>query len=157
MEESAPKRRRTSPSTSHNVGASEQEPASPRRRRPSYASPTMASMSRNNPEAFERARSRSRSRSPVKLPTNRRSSAFTFDSPSEALAARLATSRIVSDAPTPTRPEDGSLRRVSGGMASAARRSPSKGGSRPAPVEDEGFNPFKRGGLRRSPPAGAAT
>ncbi|KAJ4009642.1 hypothetical protein NW752_009229 [Fusarium irregulare] len=154
MEESAPKRRRTSPSTSHNVGASEQEPASPRRRRPSYASPTMASMSRNNPEAFERARSRSRSRSPVKLPTNRRSSAFTFDSPSEALAARLATSRIVSDAPTPTRPEDGSLRRVSGGMASAARRSPSKPGSRPAPVEDEGFNPFKRGGLRRSPPAG---
>ncbi|KAF5586423.1 hypothetical protein FPCIR_7922 [Fusarium pseudocircinatum] len=149
MEESAPKRRRTSPRTSLNVGATE-EPASPQRRRPSYASPTKASMSRNNPEAFERRRSRS----PQKLPSARASSQFTFDSPSETLAARLATSRIVSDAPTPTRPEDatpGSIRRVGGGMASAARRTSSRAG---ASAEEDDFNPFRGKVLRRSPQAG---
>ncbi|PNP82057.1 hypothetical protein FNYG_04618 [Fusarium nygamai] len=149
MEESAPKRRRTSPRTSLNVGASE-EPASPQRRRPSYASPTKASMSRNNPEAFERRRSRS----PQKLPSARASGQFTFDSPSEALAARLATSRIVSDAPTPRRPEDttpGSIRRVGGGMSSAARRTSSRAGAR---AEEDGFNPFRGKVLRRSPQAG---
>ncbi|KAK2673755.1 hypothetical protein RAB80_011298 [Fusarium oxysporum f. sp. vasinfectum] len=149
MEESAPKRRRTSPRTSLNIGASE-EPASPQRRRPSYASPTKASMSRNNPEAFERRRSRS----PQKLPSARASGQFTFDSPSEALAARLATSRIVSDAPTPTRPEDttpGSIRRVGGGMASAARRTSSRAGAR---AEEDDFNPFRGKVLRRSPQAG---
>ncbi|KAF5255532.1 hypothetical protein FOXYS1_14055, partial [Fusarium oxysporum] len=149
MEESAPKRRRTSPRTSLNIGASE-EPASPQRRRPSYASPTKASMSRNNPEAFERRRSRS----PQKLPSARASGQFTFDSPSEALAARLATSRIVSDAPTPTRLEDttpGSIRRVGGGMASAARRTSSRAGAR---AEEDDFNPFRGKVLRRSPQAG---
>ncbi|KAF4958494.1 hypothetical protein FGADI_2418 [Fusarium gaditjirri] len=148
MEESAPKRRRTSPRTSLNVGATE-EPASPQRRRPSYASPTKASMSRNNPEALERRRSRS----PQKLPSARPSGQFTFDSPSEALAARLATSRIVSDAPTPTRPEDttpGSIRRVGGGMASAARRTSSRAGA----SADDDFNPFRGKVLRRSPQAG---
>ncbi|KAG5752781.1 hypothetical protein H9Q70_004589 [Fusarium xylarioides] len=149
MEESAPKRRRTSPRTSLNVGATE-EPASPRRRRPSYASPTKTSMSRNNPEAFERRRSRS----PQKLPSARASGQFTFDSPSESLAARLATSRIVSDAPTPTRPEDttpGSIRRVGGGMASAARRTSSRAGEG---AEEDDFNPFRGKVLRRSPQAG---
>ncbi|KAF5621949.1 hypothetical protein F52700_10823 [Fusarium sp. NRRL 52700] len=149
MEESAPKRRRTSPRTSLNVGATE-EPASPQRRRPSYASPTKASMSRNNPEAFERRRSRS----PQKLPSARASGQFTFNSPSEGLAARLATSRIVSDAPTPTRPEDttpGSIRRVGGGMASAARRTSSRAGTT---AEDDDFNPFRGKVLRRSPQAG---
>ncbi|KAF5535486.1 hypothetical protein FPHYL_13181 [Fusarium phyllophilum] len=149
MEESAPKRRRTSPRTSLNVGATE-EPASPQRRRPSYASPTKASMSRNNPEAFERRRSRS----PQKLPSARASGQFTFDSPSESLAARLATSRIVSDAPTPTRPEDttpGSIRRVGGGMASAARRTSSRAGTS---AEEDDFNPFRGKVLRRSPQAG---
>ncbi|KAF5254156.1 hypothetical protein FANTH_1038 [Fusarium anthophilum] len=149
MEESAPKRRRTSPRTSLNVGATE-EPVSPQRRRPSYASPTKASMSRNNPEAFERRRSRS----PQKLPSARASGQFTFDSPSEGLAARLATSRIVSDAPTPTRPEDttpGLIRRVEGGMASAARRTSSRAG---ASAEDDDFNPFRGKVLRRSPQAG---
>ncbi|RGP63863.1 hypothetical protein FLONG3_9757 [Fusarium longipes] len=150
MEESAPKRRRTSPSA--------EEPVSPRKRRPSYASPTKASMSRHHPEAFERRRSRS----PQKLPSARLSAQFSFDSPSEALAARLATSRIVSDAPTPTRPGEAtpgspSFKRVTGGMASPARRSPSKAGTRPRAVpvpEDDNFDPFRRGGLRRSPPAG---
>ncbi|KAG8671086.1 hypothetical protein FPOAC2_04406 [Fusarium poae] len=113
MEESAPKRQRTEGS------------ASPRKRRPSYASPTKASMSRHHPEAFERRMSRS----PQKLPSARQSAQFTFDSPSEALAARLATSRIVSDAPTPTRPGEAT------------------------PVQED-FNPFRGGGLRRSPPAG---
>ncbi|KAF4961112.1 hypothetical protein FSARC_10266 [Fusarium sarcochroum] len=158
MEESAPKRRRTSPRTSLDIGASE-EPVSPRRRRPSYASPTKASLSRHNPDAFERRRSRS----PQKLPSARPSAQFSFDSPSEALAARLATSRIVSDAPTPTRPEETtpgsgrSFRRVTGGMASAARRTPSRPNARPLPgpgPEEDGFNPFRGKVLRRSPTAG---
>ncbi|KAM0557017.1 hypothetical protein ACHAPJ_005697 [Fusarium lateritium] len=158
MEESAPKRRRTSPRTSLNVGASE-ESASPRRRRPSYASPTKASLSRHNPDAFERRRSRS----PQKLPSARPSAQFSFDSPSEALAARLATSRIVSDAPTPTRPDETtpssgtSVRRVTGGMASAARRTPSRSNPRPLPgpgPEEDDFNPFRGKVLRRSPAAG---
>ncbi|KAH6957125.1 hypothetical protein DER45DRAFT_304663 [Fusarium avenaceum] len=154
MEESAPKRRRTSPGTSLDIGGTE-APASPQRRRPSYASPTKASLSRNNPEAFERRRSRS----PEKLPSARPSAQFTFDSPSEVLAARLATSRIVSDAPTPTRPDEGTpgsgrpLRRVGGGMASGAKRTPSRGGPRPgaapAPEQDD-FNPFRGKVLRRS-------
>ncbi|KAF5023212.1 hypothetical protein F66182_4720 [Fusarium sp. NRRL 66182] len=163
MEESASKRRRTSPRTSLNVGAS-QEPVSPRRRRPSYASPTTASLARHNPEAL----ARKRSRSPEKLPSARAAARFSFgtsvaESPSETLAARLATSRIVSDAPTPTRPDEttpgseGSIRRVTGGMASAARRTPSKTGQRPLPApaqedEDEDFNPFRGNVLRRSPP-----
>ncbi|KAF4451457.1 hypothetical protein F53441_5549 [Fusarium austroafricanum] len=156
MEESAPKRRRTSPRTSLNIGANEpEEPASPqRRRRPSYASPTKASMSRHNPEAFERRRSRS----PEKLPSARPSAQFTFDSPSESLAARLATSKIVSDAPTPTRPDETtpgsgtSVRRVTGGMAGAARRTPSRpSASQPLPEDD--FNPFRGKVLRRSPQA----
>ncbi|KAF4338650.1 hypothetical protein FBEOM_7467 [Fusarium beomiforme] len=155
MEESAPKRRRTSPRTSLNIGATE-EPASPQRRRPSYASPTKASMSRNNPEAFERRRSRS----PQKLPSARASGQFTFDSPSEALAARLATSKIVSDAPTPARPDETtpgsgrSIRRVGGSMGAAARRTPSRGTARPPSPADDEFNPFRGKVLRRSPPAG---
>ncbi|KAM0446259.1 hypothetical protein ACHAQK_001176 [Fusarium lateritium] len=154
MEESAPKRRRTSPGTSLDIGGTE-APASPQRRRPSYASPTKASLSRNNPEAFERRRSRS----PEKLPSARPSAQFTFDSPSEALAARLATSRIVSDAPTPTRPDEATpgsgrpLRRVGGSMASAAKRTPSRGGPRlgaAAAPQEEDFNPFRGKVLRRS-------
>ncbi|SPJ85105.1 uncharacterized protein FTOL_10967 [Fusarium torulosum] len=154
MGEPAQKRRRTSPGTSLDIGGTE-APASPQRRRPSYASPTKASLSRNNPEAFERRRSRS----PEKLPSTRPSAQFTFDSPSEVLAARLATSRIVSDAPTPTRPDEATpgsgrpLKRVGGGMASAAKRTPSRGGPRPgaapAPEQDD-FNPFRGKVLRRS-------
>ncbi|KAF5676080.1 hypothetical protein FHETE_2206 [Fusarium heterosporum] len=139
MEESAPKRRRTSPLTSLEVGATE-VPASPQRRHPSYASPTKASLARNNPEAFERRRSRS----PQKLPGARPSAQFTFDSPSEALAARLATSRIVSDAPTPTRPNEA--------PTEDADFNPFRGRvlRRSTEAEDESFNPFRGKVLRRS-------
>ncbi|KAF4993597.1 hypothetical protein FGRMN_6315 [Fusarium graminum] len=139
MEESAPKRRRTSPLTSLDVGATE-VPASPQRRRPSYASPTKASLSRNNPEAFERRRSRS----PQKLSGARPSAQFTFDSPSEALAARLATSRIVSDAPTPTRPNEVPPK--------DADFNPFRGRvlRRSTEAEDESFDPFRGKVLRRS-------
>ncbi|CAF3491508.1 hypothetical protein SNK03_004527 [Fusarium graminearum] len=139
MEESAPKRQRTDGS------------ASPRKRRPSYASPTKASMSRHHPEAFERRMSRS----PQKLPTARTSAQLTFDSPSEALAARLATSRIVSDAPTPTRPgeaatmEDDFNPFRGGGL----RRSPETGVR--MEIDTPPADPFRRGGLRRSPPVRA--
>lgn len=163
MEESAPKRRRTSPRTSLEIGGTppSPEPASPRRRRPSYASPTKASLARHNPEVLERRRSRSpeKAQNPT-LPT------LDFgveQSPSEVLAARLAGSRLVSDAPTPTRPNVAtpgsgrSLRRVGGSLGGPARRTPSRLNPRPAPApgpEDEDFNPFRGKMLRRSPPAG---
>ncbi|RSL91695.1 hypothetical protein CDV31_015407 [Fusarium ambrosium] len=161
MEESAPKRRRTSPRTSLEIGGTppSPEPASPRRRRPSYASPTKASLARHNPEVLERRRSRSPQKAPnPTLP----SLDFGIESPSEVLAARLAGSRLVSDAPTPTRPNETpgsrrSLRRVGGSLGAPARRTPSKLNPRPEPApepEDEDFNPFRGKMLRRSPPAG---
>ncbi|KAL6918193.1 hypothetical protein FSST1_009688 [Fusarium sambucinum] len=136
MEESAPKRQRTEGS------------ASPRKRRPSYASPTKASMSRHHPEAFERRMSRS----PQKLPSTRQSAQFTFDSPSEALAARLATSRIVSDAPTPTRPGEATpvQEDINPFRGGGLRRSPPAGVQ--MDVDTPPIDPFRRGGLRRSPP-----
>ncbi|EEU47188.1 uncharacterized protein NECHADRAFT_36703 [Fusarium vanettenii 77-13-4] len=165
MEESAPKRRRTSPRTSLEIGGTppSPEPASPRRRRPSYASPTKASLARHNPEVLERRRSRS----PEKAanPTLPSLDFGVEQSPSEVLAARLAGSRLVSDAPTPTRlneatPGSGrSLRRVGGSLGAPARRTPSKLNPRPAPApgpEDEDFNPFRGKMLRRSPPAGTS-
>ncbi|KAM5346336.1 hypothetical protein ACJ41O_009341 [Fusarium nematophilum] len=152
MEESAPKRRRTSPRTSLNIGGTppSPEPASPRRRRPSYASPTKASLARHNPDVLERRRSRSpektASAGPSALPSF---DAGVEDSPSESLAARLAGSRIESDAPTPGSGK--SLRRVTGGMAAAARRTPSKMGQRATEPKDGDFNPFRGKVLRRSP------
>ncbi|RSL61897.1 hypothetical protein CEP54_005967 [Fusarium duplospermum] len=162
MEESAPKRRRTSPRTSLEIGGTppSPEPASPRRRRPSYASPTKASLARHNPDVLERRRSRS----PQKAPNPTFPSLdFGVESPSEVLAARLAGSRLVSDVPTPTRPNEAtpgsgrSLRRVGGSLGAPARRTPSKLNPRPEPApgpEDEDFNPFRGKMLRRSPPAG---
>ncbi|KAH7271000.1 hypothetical protein B0J15DRAFT_483808 [Fusarium solani] len=164
MEESAPKRRRTSPRTSLEIGGTppSPEPASPRRRRPSYASPTKASLARHNPEVLERRRSKSPQKAPN--PTLPSLDFGVEQSPSEVLAARLAGSRLVSDAPTPTRPNEAtpgsgrSLRRVGGSLGGPARRTPSRLNPRPAPAprpEDEDFNPFRGKMLRRSPPAGS--
>ncbi|KAM0421072.1 hypothetical protein ACHAPT_011143 [Fusarium lateritium] len=162
MEESAPKRRRTSPRTSLNIGGTPPSPehASPRRRRPSYASPTKASLARHNPDVLERRRSRSpqKAPNPLTLPSF---DAGVEQSPSEVLAARLAGSRLVSDAPTPSRPSETtpgsgrSVRRVGGSLGAPARRTPSRLNPRPpGPEEDEDFNPFRGNVLRRSPPAG---
>ncbi|KAF4979115.1 hypothetical protein FZEAL_4605 [Fusarium zealandicum] len=165
MEESAPKRRRTSPRTSLNIGGTppSPEPASPRRRRPSYASPTKASLARHNPDVLDRRNSRS----PEKISDARpRIDAGVEQSPSELLAAHLARSQLVSDAPTPVRAEGStpvsgrsSLRRVGGGMSAAARRTPSKINPRPEPAmgnDDDDFNPFRGKVLRRSPGAGGS-
>ncbi|KAM0418193.1 hypothetical protein ACHAPD_004550 [Fusarium lateritium] len=94
------------------------------------------------------------SRSPQKLPSAQKSAQFTFDSPSEALAARLATSRIVSDAPTPTRPGEATpvqedFNPFRGG---GLRRSPATGVR--MDIDTPPVDPFRRGGLRRSPPVG---
>ncbi|KAF4472388.1 hypothetical protein FALBO_705 [Fusarium albosuccineum] len=165
MEESAPKRRRTSPRTSLNIGgAPSPEPASPRRRRPSYASPTKASLSRHHPDVPDRRRSRSPQKADAQASILPSFDTGVTESPSEVLAARLAGSRLVSDAPTPARPDEttpgsgSSLRRARGGMAAAARRTPSKLPPRPLPApgaQEDDFNPFHGKVLRRSPPAGA--
>ncbi|KAH7175401.1 hypothetical protein EDB81DRAFT_874255 [Dactylonectria macrodidyma] len=180
MEESAPKRRRTSPRTSLDIAGESSAPApaasstSPdanaattaRRKRPSYASPTKASLAHHNPEILERRRSAS----PQKSPNARRSLPQSLgddtveQSPSELLAMRLAKSVLESDVgrtdeAEPTPGTGKSVRRVAGGMAAAARRTPSRPNPRPLPPpgsdDDEEANPFLGRVLRRSPPPGA--
>ncbi|KAH7157388.1 hypothetical protein B0J13DRAFT_168908 [Dactylonectria estremocensis] len=180
MEESAPKRRRTSSRTSLDIAGESAAPTpvasstSPdanaattaRRKRPSYASPTKASLAHHNPEILERRRSAS----PQKSPNARRALPQSLgdesveQSPSELLALRLAKSVLESDVgrtddAEPTPGTGRSARRAIGGMAAAARRTPSRPNPRPLPPpgsdEEEEANPFLRRGLRRSPPPGA--
>lgn len=163
MEESAPKRRRTSPRTSLNTDATPTAylvvPA--QSRRPSYASPTTASLARHDPQVPHRRRSRSPRKSNAR-PLSQMFNEGVDQSPSELLASRLAESRLASDAGTPmqldqrTPGSTSSLRRARGGMAAAARRTPSRINPRPVsavPDEDD-FNPFLGKRLRRSPGAG---
>lgn len=175
MEESAPKRRRTSPRTSINVDATgsttpDSSAPAPRRKRPSFASPTKASLARHNPEILERRRSTSPQKQAAAQPSSRRQS-HGSESLSDLLTAQLDSEAGNSETEgaleglqeeaqsSPSR----RVRQAGGGLAAPARRSPSK--AKPAPVskpmgsrsqdtEDE-FNPFKGRVLRRSPGAGA--
>ncbi|KAI9151544.1 hypothetical protein HJFPF1_08750 [Paramyrothecium foliicola] len=168
MEESAPKRRRTSPRTS---GAAEAAAASnrdatsqaqgeaPRTRhsRPSFASPTRSSIARSYPGILERRRSSS----PTKPTGSARLSALRTSASQSALdlaAEIVPASEPVAQAQDVIPDSDQAVRRTTGGMAMAPRRSPAKPNPRPLPPpglegEDE-FNPFQRGGLRRSPNVG---
>ncbi|KAK7424550.1 hypothetical protein QQZ08_008560 [Neonectria magnoliae] len=169
MEESAPKRRRTSPRTSLGIHAAsttppsaDEESTTAQRKRPSFASPTKASLARHNPEVLERRRSAS----PQKSPEARSFVQHLEDepaeqSPSELLALRLANSVLESDAgktdDAVPKPDTGkSIRRAGGSMASAARRTPKRPNPRPLPPpgSDE-VNPFVGKVLRRSPPPDA--
>ncbi|KAH6981762.1 hypothetical protein BKA56DRAFT_656253 [Ilyonectria sp. MPI-CAGE-AT-0026] len=176
MEESAPKRRRTSPRTSLDIAGASPTPTSPdaettaRRKRPSFASPTKASLAHHNPEILERRRSASPQKSPQKSPNARR--ALSQDprddpveqSPSELLAIRLADSVLESDVgrtddAEPTPGAGRSIRRAGGSMGAAARRTPNRPNPRPLPPpgsdEEEEANPFLGRVLRRSPPPNA--
>ncbi|KAJ6439813.1 ABC transporter ABCl1 [Purpureocillium lavendulum] len=185
MEESAPKRRRVSPRSSAAPAAtppSEQAPA-PRRKRPSFASPTKASLSRHNPQILERRRSASPAKSPARAtasasasarPASRRGSDASEQSISDLLRAgpeadAHAEDILASDPPAEedaTRlseagPSSGrSVRRARGGLAAAPRRSPAKPNPRPlpppAPEGDDELNPFVGHMLRRSPVTGVS-
>ncbi|POR32187.1 Uncharacterized protein TPAR_07626 [Tolypocladium paradoxum] len=178
MEESAPKRRRVSPQTSAGAsggGATPQSPeaSSSRRKRPSFASPTKASLARHNPQILERRRSASPSKPASSRPAARRPSiAGSEQSLSDLLTARPITTAENVPASELGREEDEmlqseagpssgrSVRRIRGGLAAAPRRSPAKPNPRPlpppAPEGDDELNPFIGHTLRRSPITGVS-
>ncbi|UNI22873.1 hypothetical protein JDV02_008719 [Purpureocillium takamizusanense] len=183
MEESAPKRRRVSPRSSAAPAAtppSEQAPI-PRRKRPSFASPTKASLSRHNPQILERRRSASPAKptatagpSASTRPAARRGSNASEQSISDLLRTQAeadadAEDILASDPPIEqdaTRPSEAgpssgaSIRRTRGGLAAPPRRSPAKPIPRPlpppAPEGDDELNPFIGHTLRRSPTTGVS-
>ncbi|KAK1546444.1 hypothetical protein CPAR01_00411 [Colletotrichum paranaense] len=183
MEESAPKRRRVSPRLSkerdedNNESTTPPDPPPPRSRiprRPSFASPTRASLSRTNPDILRR---RSRSLSPSKAgSSNPSTQSTTQDVAGEGPAAQPESQAERFLERGPARPRSnmsGSTAvestnlgsparrmalesRVSGALASRPRRS---GGipiprplPEPGPNDDEDFNPFAGRVLNRTPP-----
>lgn len=169
MDESAPKRRCVSPraagASSQAVTPESPVPA-PRRKRPSFASPTKASLARHNPQILER-----RSASPAKPVRSRPAVGRSNAGSDESLSARPAIADNVAaskmgrdeDEPHPSEPGPGlerPVRPVSGGLAAAPRQSPAKPNPRPLPPpapdgEDE-LNPFIGHTSRRSPNTGVS-
>ncbi|PHH69783.1 hypothetical protein CDD82_7511 [Ophiocordyceps australis] len=104
MDQSLPKRRRVSPRATSTSSAKTAPPeaSASRPSRPSFASPTKASLARHNPHIFER--SRSRSTSPSKAVASRASngrSRQVMQSPSRAASATLAPNVAASEAHGP--------------------------------------------------------
>ncbi|KAI0424486.1 hypothetical protein F5Y09DRAFT_139021 [Xylaria sp. FL1042] len=178
MEESAPKRRKTSPTTSVPVNDSN-EPASSdsatrrssRLNRPSFASPTKASLARSNPDILQR-RSPSRRSQPNEevsapaasepdSPTSRRGSLselVTAQLEAESETGRLqGTGEGGDESITVERPRS-PARTAVGDLSVRQRRTPNKPSPRPLPPpsadEEELIDPFKGRRLRRSPPPG---
>ncbi|KAL0933817.1 uncharacterized protein CTRU02_210616 [Colletotrichum truncatum] len=181
MEESAPKRRRTSPRLSDqrndNESTTPPDPPPPRSlipvpRRPSFASPTRSSLARTNPDILRR-----RSLSPSK-PAGDIATRSTQDGAGEGSSSQIVSQEQAGRSleRRPSRPRTSlfeqtstesplgsparrlpSSSRLSGALASRPRRSSGKPIPRPLPEpgpEEEEINPFARRGLRRSPPAG---
>ncbi|KAH9886617.1 hypothetical protein F4778DRAFT_474802 [Xylariomycetidae sp. FL2044] len=181
MEGSAPKRRKTSPTTNVPIAGDSNPSSTPidgvnrrstRHNRPSFLSPTKASLARSNPDILER-RSASRPQRSQDAPT-----ASEPDSPTshgvvaELLSAQLEGASETSRAenvseegdlgardPAPSQTSS-VLRRVTGRMAAKPRRTPNRPSPRPLPApsgeEEELIDPFRgRRRLRRSPPPGA--
>ncbi|KAI1408691.1 hypothetical protein F5Y13DRAFT_204680 [Hypoxylon sp. FL1857] len=181
MDSSAPKRRKTSPTTNVPVSSSDAPPTSDglfsrsaRRQMPSFASPTRASLARSNPDILER-RSAARARPSRDAPTTseagnndtllqRSSEPRQIGDDTEASHREPQQAQSVS-ADQPWSP----VRRATGAMASKPRRTPNKPSPRPLPPpsaaaaaaaaeeeeEEELVNPFRGHALRRSPPPGA--
>ncbi|KAH8179101.1 hypothetical protein LIA77_00620 [Sarocladium implicatum] len=177
MEESPPKRRRTSPRTSQPIPQAstpgrDQTAPTQRNQRPSFASPTKASISRYNPQILERRRSTSPSKSsPARPSRRRRSNAGSEHDIQGLLAAQLESdaasvpaselSRGLADSHGPDSAAPSSslaVPRAGGSMSAAPRRSPSKPSPRPlpppAPEGEDDLNPFIGHTLRRSPTTG---
>lgn len=175
MEESAPKRRRTSPRTSVDVPRdATPERATPRsRKHPSFASPTKSSLARHNPQILERRLSASPSKpaSPSKQsrPEIRPSAALPNDVEEDPLldaqtaqgsgaqaggTAVEGNATKIQEAGTPS--SGGATRRPRGSLSATPRRPP-KPSPRPLPppdLEDDELNPFMGTTLRRSPKTG---
>ncbi|KAI1172206.1 hypothetical protein F4777DRAFT_521990 [Nemania sp. FL0916] len=175
METSAPKRRKTSPTTNVPVNESNEPSSSDsatrrssRLNRPSFASPTKASLARSNPDILQRRASSRAARPSEDLPPP---AASEPGSPSELVTAQLEleseTGRLhedneagngtENDAATAERPAS-PVRRAGGGLSLKPKRTPTKPSPRPLPPpdaeEEELIYPFKGRGLRRSPPRG---
>ncbi|KAI0376063.1 hypothetical protein F5Y04DRAFT_286298 [Hypomontagnella monticulosa] len=174
MDPSAPKRRKTSPTTSVPVGGSTPSSdglirRSTRRQMPSFASPTRASLARSNPDILER-RNASRTRLSGDVPAaseadsllGDKSDAFPKQNP-DIEPIRSDTETVTHEAqqgqPNSAYPPWSPVRRATGAMAFKPRRTPNKPSPRPLPppsAEDEELvNPFRGRVLRRSPPPGA--
>ncbi|KAK4165648.1 hypothetical protein QBC43DRAFT_315591 [Cladorrhinum sp. PSN259] len=153
MENPAPKRRRTSPRTSVPVGQEEPKEPSAKPRRPSYASPTRASLGRHNPEILKQRENQPSQSSPDAPP--RAATPDSIGGLSQTLKNQLELRSVARD-PTARDPnirggegsqEDGVDASI---LKSPARRLNAKRAtSQPLPPADE--NPFARRGLRRSP------
>jgi hypothetical protein len=142
MEESASKRRRISPrlsaaASSRDATPEAREQPNPRPRRPSFASPTKASLARHNPGVLERRRSSS----PAKQPTARPSVNIDSSQPTPvASAASPPTGNSAQTGDDAARQnfeaitDSGrSARNARGGMAAKPRRSSIKPTPRPLP------------------------
>ncbi|KAI1341233.1 hypothetical protein F5Y15DRAFT_377421 [Xylariaceae sp. FL0016] len=181
METSAPKRRKTSPTANvpvnnsnapvSSLSSNESGGRSTRRKRPSFASPTKASLARSNPDILRRRTKQGNQSSRSEAPA----ASEPDDAPSEhGSESDLVTAQLEAESEagqiqdgsdsaqrpdsTPTRNRS-PLRRAGGAMALRPRRTPNKPSPRPLPPpvdgEEELINPFRsRRGLRRSPPPG---
>ncbi|OTB00497.1 hypothetical protein M426DRAFT_324272 [Hypoxylon sp. CI-4A] len=176
MDSSAPKRRKTSPTTNVPIDDSAAPSSwddlarrSARRNIPSFASPTKASLARSNPDILER-RSASRSRPSNDAPAASELGSAMGGGSGASAQMTPEIGQIGEDAETNNRqsqeaqstPADQArspVRRAIGAMASRPRRTPNKPSPRPLPppaAEDEELiNPFRGRVLRRSPPRGA--
>ncbi|KAK5662328.1 hypothetical protein OQA88_8234 [Cercophora sp. LCS_1] len=179
METSAPKRRRTSPRTSVPVNPephaeAEAESTTPQEpvpepaaasKRPSFASPTKASLERHNPEIAQRRRTRS---PPKRGPSNHH--AVPASQPAGGGGNLMRREDSLGARPVPSRQDEDSQRALRGAELSQGQsvlRSPARRLGRPSrtsqlrplppPVaedDEEILDPFARRGLRRSPAPG---
>ncbi|KAI1735650.1 hypothetical protein F4680DRAFT_434684 [Xylaria scruposa] len=177
METSAPKRRKTSPTTSVQVNESNEPASSDSATRRSSrlnpqlsSSPANASLARSFSEILQqRTSSRGSQHDEEALPAIAASEPEDQASENDLVTAQLEheseTGRLQhedegendNDNATEQRPKS-PVRRVGGGLSMRPRRSPIKPFSRPLPPpsaeEEELVNPFKGRRLRRSPPPG---
>ncbi|KAI0173044.1 hypothetical protein GGR52DRAFT_579866 [Hypoxylon sp. FL1284] len=176
MDYSAPKRRKTSPTSSVSVGGSSASPSSDGsagqptiRQAPSFASPTRASLARSNPDILER-RNLSKPTPLIDAPAaseagsprgEERDATMEGKPASEQIrdSADMATQNAQLAQYSSTNQPRSPTRRAQGAMASKPRRTPNKPSPRPLPPpsagEEELVNPFRGRMLRRSPPPGA--
>ncbi|KAI0105293.1 hypothetical protein GGR51DRAFT_520256 [Nemania sp. FL0031] len=178
METSAPKRRKTSPTTS--VAVSEfNEPTSSdsatrrssRLNRPSFASPTKASLARSNPDILHRRASSRGTHAAESLsvpaasepgsPTSQHGNVdelVTAQLEHESETGRVQKENDAGNGNATIGPPVSPVRRAGGGLSMKPRRTPNKPSPRPLPPpsaeEEELIDPFKGRKLRRSPPPG---
>ncbi|KAI1815961.1 hypothetical protein GGS20DRAFT_296089 [Poronia punctata] len=180
METSAPKRRKTSPTTSVPIDASNELSSadsatrrSSRFNRPSFASPTKASLARTNPDILQRRASSRSHQQKDELPGRKSTSALSQASLASALGSQPGDHDIEEGEHGARDPVEGKgvliddttveqqaspARRAGGGLSLKPRTTPSRPSPRPLPPpsaeEEELIDPFKGRRLRRSPPPG---